>query len=90
MQSIAYLRLKNLQIDYTFNKKVYDALHISSLKVYLSYENLFCLTPLHKWGPNLDPEGLGVDTDYSYTSGYQEGNTYPLFKTATLGVNLTF
>lgn len=90
MQSIAYLRLKNLQIDYTFNKKVCDALHISSLKVYLSCENLFCLTPLHKWGPNLDPEGLGVDTDYSYTSGYQEGNTYPLFKTATLGVNLTF
>jgi len=90
MQSSAYLRLKNLQIDYTFNKNVCDAIRLAGLKVYLSAENLFCLTPLHKWGPNLDPEGLSVDTDYSYSSGYQEGNTYPLFKTFTLGVNVTF
>lgn len=87
MQNVAYLRLKNLQVDYTFNKKVTDALRISGLKVYFNAENLFCITPLHKWGPNLDPEGLGYDSDFS---GSQDGNTYPLFKTFTLGVNLTF
>lgn len=90
MQNAAYVRLKNLQIDYSFNKKVCDAIRLQALKIYFNAENLFCLTPMHKWAPNLDPEGLGVDTDYTYTAGYQEGNVYPMFKTFTLGVNITF
>ena len=87
MQNAAYIRLKNLQIDYSFNKKVCKALHMSALKIYLSGENLFCFTPLHKWAPNLDPEGLGYDTDFASAA---QGNTYPLFKTYTFGLNLTF
>lgn len=90
MQNIAYLRVKNVQVDYSFDEKVCKFLHLQALKVYFNGDNLFCFTPLHKHGPNLDPEGLGVDKDFAYTNGLQEGNTYPLFKSFTFGVNITF
>lgn len=87
IQNASYLRLKNIQLDYSFNQKVCKALKISALKVFLSGENLFCFTPLHKWAPNLDPEGLGYDTDFADAA---QGNTYPIFKTVTAGINVTF
>ena len=89
MQNAAYLRVKNIQLDYTFNQKVCSALGLTGLKVYVNGENLFTFTPLHKWGPNLDPEGIdGGDTDFG-SSGIN-GNTYPIFKLVTCGVNITF
>lgn len=87
MQNAAYVRLKNIQIEYNFNDKVLRALKMKGLKIYLNGENLFCFTPLHKWAPNLDPEGLGYDPDFSATV---DGDVYPTFKTFTAGINITF
>ena len=87
-QSAAYLRVKNIQLDYTFPKTLCQKLRLSGLKVYLSGENLFTFTPLHRYAPNFDPEALGYDTDFSSTAG--DGYTYPVLKSLTLGVNITF
>ncbi len=87
MQDASFVRLKNLQIDYTFPKKLTDAMTFKTVRVFFNGENLFCFTPLHKYAPNLDPEGLSYDTDFN---GTQDGNTYPVMKTFTLGVNLSF
>ena len=87
-QSAAYLRVKNIQVDYTFPKALCQKIRLGGLKIYLSGENLFTFTPLHKYAPNFDPEALGYDTDFSSTAG--DGYTYPVLKSVTLGVNITF
>ncbi|MBQ7517230.1 MAG: TonB-dependent receptor [Bacteroidales bacterium] len=89
MQNAAYLRVKNIQLDYSFPEHICKAIRMRALKVYVNAENLFTFTPLHKWAPNLDPEGIdGGDSDFS-ASGLN-GNSYPIFKTITIGVNITF
>ena len=88
-QNAAFLRVKSVQLDYTFNQKVCKALGLSGLKVYVNGENLLTFTPMHKWAPNLDPEGCwGGDPDFS-SSGIN-GNGYPIFATGTVGINVTF
>lgn len=87
MQDASFVRLKNLQIDYSLPQKWCDAATFRSVKIFFNGENLFCFTPLHKYAPNLDPEGLSYDSDFN---GTQDGNTYPVMKSFTLGVNLSF
>lgn len=87
LQNAAYIRLKTLQVDYTFPEKVVKNLRLQDLKVYVTGENLFTYTPLHKWAPNYDPEALGYDSDFGTAA---DGYSYPVFKNITLGVNITF
>src|SRR5699024_8762035 len=45
----AYLRMKNLQIGYTFPKEMLNKIHVSFFRIFLSAENLFTIAPgLHK------------------------------------------
>ena len=61
---------------------------MSGLKLFLNGENLFTITPMWKWAPNIDPETAGSgDSDYSDVI---DGNSYPMIKTITLGMNLKF
>lgn len=87
LQSAAYLRVKTIQIDYTFSQNVCHAIKLQGLKVYLNGENLFTFTPLHKYAPNYDPEGLSYDVDFASAG---DGYTYPILKSITLGVSVTF
>ena len=88
-QSAAYFRLKNIQLDYSFPRKLLNRIGLSGLKIFFNGENLFCLTPLHKWAPNLDPEGIdGGDSDFEAST--LNGNSYPIFKSYTFGLNFTF
>lgn len=92
LQNVAYVRLKNLQVDYTFNKKCCDFLHVQSLKVYLSGENLLTWTPLTKHTKMFDPEGISSgDVDFRSTANTDgDGYGYPLLSSYTLGINITF
>ncbi len=72
-----FLRLKNAQIGYTLPKKVMGRTGMSSLRVYVSGENLFTLSDFYKgWDPEM-------------TTG---GNAwyYPLSKLYVAGVSLKF
>ncbi|WP_443945910.1 SusC/RagA family TonB-linked outer membrane protein [Pedobacter sp. AW1-32] len=84
----SYLRLKNVQIGYTFSPKVLTALKIASMRVYASGQNLLTFTKY----TGLDPE--------IYTSSNSQGDgvravgidwgTYPSARVYTLGLNLNF
>lgn len=87
MQNAAFVRLKNIQVDYTFTKRLASRLGLQGLNIYLSGENLFTFTPLHKYAPNFDPEGLSHDTDFASVA---DGYTYPMLKSLTMGLNITF
>lgn len=76
LQNTNYLRLKNLQLGYTFPKSCMKTLGVTNLRVYYSAENLltFDTMPI-----NLDPE-----------SSVERGSAYPLVQTHSFGVNVTF
>lgn len=99
LQNAAYIRLKNLTIDYTLPKKVVNKVHIQNVKFYVTMENLFTWSPMFKHTKMFDPEVIGVgDTDFDSgsvsadnagLSGVGEGYSYPMFRTFTFGVNIT-
>lgn len=99
LQNASYLRLKNVTLDYNFPRKITDKLHIEGLRVYVSGENLLTFTPLKKYAPNLDPEAISLgDAEFGITtsagsdanSAQGAGYSYPIMKTVTLGLNITF
>lgn len=77
LMNAAYIRLKNLQLGYTFPSVWTSRIGIEKLRIYLSGENLWTGTKLNKI---FDPELVDQGT----------GNTYPLFRTISLGLNLNF
>ena len=78
-----FLRLSNLQVGYTLPREISKKLLIQNARVYLAISNLFTISPYNKYG---DPEvGQG---SVLYT-GLDTGR-YPMPRTYTLGVNVTF
>ncbi len=85
MQNAAYLRLKSLEIGYTFPDKWMKAVGIKGIRVYANAYNLLTITKLKFLDPEfpVTPAGIsGRTADYGYN--------YPLNKTFTLGLNVKF
>ena len=72
-----YLRLKNLQIGYTFPQKWMSRIGIDRLRIYFEGQNLWTVSELTKF--NIDPEQPGVSNGY-----------YPQQRIFSFGVNLAF
>ncbi len=95
LQDASYIRLKNLTVDYTFPKELVGKIGLQSLKVYFSGENLLTFSPLKKHAKNFDPEGIYAgDADYGTgkmgTDNFGDGDGYPVMRSFTLGLTLTF
>jgi TonB-linked SusC/RagA family outer membrane protein len=92
LQDASYLRLKTITVDYTFPVRIANAIGLQDLKIYLSGENLLTFTPLKKWARNFDPEVIEAgDSDYWNTpGGAGDGYSYPMMKSFTFGINVTF
>lgn len=65
VQDASYVRLKNIQLGYTFNIKGFN-----KFRVYLSGENLFTLTKFITWDPETP---VGSSTSYPNVSIYSAG-----------------
>lgn len=81
LQNAAYARLKNITLGYTLPKKITRKFAVENLRVFLSLENMATIT---KFTGLSDPELI----DASYSWGF--GKVYPLSKTVSFGVNITF
>ncbi len=77
LRSGNYLRLKNLQLAYSIPKSLMDRLKMTKITVYANAENLVTISKYK----DMDPESL-VNRNDLYT--------YPMMKTFTAGVNVTF
>jgi hypothetical protein len=78
-----FFKISNLQIGYTFDKKLLSPLKLQSARVSLSVSNLLCISPYNKYG---DPEvGQG---SVVYT-GLDTGR-YPTPRTYALGLSVQF
>ena len=76
LQNASYVRMKDLQVGYTFPRNLIEPLGITNCRIYYSGQNLFTITKMIK---GFDPE---------MPSG--RGNGYPLNLVNSIGVNLTF
>jgi len=93
LQSIAYLRLKSLQIGYTLPSSWLSKIGAKSARVYLTGENLASWSPLYKVAKNfMDVSSAVGNTDSDLSSSYNQGsgNNYPLLKTYSFGVSITY
>ncbi len=91
LQNAAYVRLKSMTLDYSIPASLTSKLKITSLKIYLTGENLWTLTGLTKHTTNFDPEVIeSGDGDVADNTNMEDGYSYPMLKTYTVGVNITF
>lgn len=96
LQNCAYVRLKNATLSYTLPQKVSKRLHLQKIRFYLTGENLLTFSPLYKHTKMFDPEGIeSGDSDFGGASatglnGVGNGYSYPMLKSYTIGINLTF
>jgi hypothetical protein len=86
----AYIRLKNIQIGYNLPSNITNTLKMSQARLYVSGENLFTWSPMYKYTHNLDVENI-QGSDRVLTNGSNgNGNNYPMLKSMTIGLNITF
>lgn len=79
LQDGSYLRLKNLQIGYTFPAGLMKKIYIQNLRIFFTAENLHTWTKMTKV---IDPESLEV-------SKMKAGGSYPLSRTFAFGLSVT-
>ena len=79
IQDASYVRLKNLQIGYTFPKDIMKTIGINNLRIYLSADNVCTFTKLSEI---FDPEANG--------GSWGEGKLYPLSRVISTGLSVTF
>ena len=82
----SYVRLKNVQVGYTF--KTPESWKVSLLRLYVAANNVFTITRYS----GLDPE-MTVSTNSASEGDRANGidwGTYPVAKSYMLGLNLTF
>lgn len=73
----SYLRLKNVQLGFTFPSKITNYIKVSRMRAYISGSNLFTFSKLKKLG--LDPEVPSVQNGY-----------YPQQRVLSAGLDITF
>ena len=76
MEDASYLRLKNVQLGYTFPEKWMKKARVDKLRVYVSADNLLTVSDFFY---AYDPE-----------TPVSKGGYYPQVKTAVIGLNVTF
>lgn len=81
----SYLRLKTLQLGYTIPQSISSKVYMSSLRVFITGQNLLTFT---KYSGS-DPE-IGQITSTNPLSRGVDIGTYPQAQTFTAGINITF
>ena len=75
-----YIRLQNIQLGYTIPQRITQKIKVQALKMYVSGENLLTLDGLP---PYINPET-------AYSSNRMTGAIYPVSKSVSIGLNITF
>jgi len=80
----SYLRLKTLQLGYTFSKKGANKIKkIQSFRIYASGQNLLTFTNYSGYDPEVNAYASALTPGFDYS-------VYPRAKTMTIGINLNF
>lgn len=72
----SFLRLKNIEVGYDFNKKLIKKLNMANLRVFVQGSNIAVWDKIKYWDPEL--------------GGANSGAKYPICGTYTVGLEVTF
>lgn len=75
-RNAGFLRLKNVEFGYNFDKRLLTKLHLSKARMYVQGNNLAVWDKIKMWDPELGSAGSGVK--------------YPINRTWTIGLELGF
>jgi TonB-linked SusC/RagA family outer membrane protein len=91
LQNKAYIRLKSIQFGYNLPKVLSSKIGAENVKIYFSGENLWTWSPLYKRTRDIDVDNT-VASDQVFSPGGNSGDgyNYPMLKSMTLGISLTF
>ncbi len=77
----SYLRIQNVQLGYTLPQSVVQKIKLESLRFYVSGQNLYTFTEYTGYDPEVGGYGTAIGLDRA---------TYPVPRTITFGMNLSF
>lgn len=86
VQNGSYLRMRNLQIGYTFPNVMLSKLQMSSLRVFVMGDNLFTITGYKGINPDVAPQG-GLPLQTGIDSATFR---YPISRLLSFGLNASF
>jgi TonB-linked SusC/RagA family outer membrane protein len=90
LQNVAYIRMKNIQFGYDIPRNLISKISAENARLYISAENIWTYTPLYKISKNFDVENA-VASDQVFTSSNSgDAYNYPMLKSITLGLSITF
>lgn len=81
LENSSYMRVKNIQIGYTLPHGIISRLHLQSIRVSITGQNLLTVTPFTGY----DPESVGFGLDRGVNT-----NVYPLTKAILFGLIVNF
>jgi len=84
IEDASFIRIRDISVGYTFGKAVTDKLSIGRLRIYTAFMNPFTWTKYSGYNPE-----VSSNTGSALTPGEEFGN-YPVSRTSTIGLNLTF
>lgn len=77
IQNAAYLRVKNVQVGYSFPEAMLSKIHFKGLQVYVTCENPFVISAMKGgWDPEYNADG--------------SGRAYPVARVYSAGLNIKF
>jgi len=83
MKDGSFIRGANFSLGYTFNKSVLMKIKLDDLKLYISAQNLFCITGYNGYDPEI------ANFDGAFGQGI-DGLSEPKARTFTFGLNVKF
>ena len=90
LMNAAYLRMKNIQVGYNLPSEWIKKLHLTNVGIYLSGENLFTWSPLYKYSKDVNVSNIGESDKDLTSSNSGDGYNYPMMKSFSIGLNVTF
>ncbi|MBJ7881903.1 SusC/RagA family TonB-linked outer membrane protein [Gelidibacter salicanalis] len=79
----SFVRLQNVSLGYNLPEKIVEKLKLDRLRVSIAAQNLFTITDYSGYNPEVSGRG-------SNTAPGEDYGTYPLTKTVSLGLNVSF
>ena len=74
-KDMSFLRCKTIEVGYTFPKEWFQRFYVKSCRVFVSGNNLFCLSDFKLWDPEL---------------GTNDGLKYPMNRSVMFGIDINF
>ena len=74
-KDMSFLRCKTIEVGYTFPKTWLQNFYVKSCRVFVSGNNLFCLSAFKMWDPELDTN---------------DGLKYPMNRSVMFGIDINF